>query len=207
MTTSFRVVFVIFSAIYLASLSFEIDFSGLLKILPILTLSLVVAKTSESPIRHFLLTALFFSACGDLLLNANQFILGVAAFLIAQLSYAFLFVRDWQGFTKRLPISLLLLGFMGLMLYVLVPHLESLLIPVIAYLLAISFMGFTAIQSKYTISWSVVGAMVFIASDSLIAIEKFIQPIAYNDYWIMTSYYLAQWMLIEGFLKENTVTK
>jgi uncharacterized membrane protein YhhN len=207
MPTIFRVVFVIFSAIYLVSLSFETGFSGLLKILPILTLSLVVAKTTEPPIRHFLLVALFFSACGDLLLNANQFIFGVVAFLMAQLSYAFLFVRNWQGFTNRLPISLLLSGYMGFMLYVLLPNLESLLIPVIAYLMAIGFMGFAAIQSKYSISWSVLGAMVFIASDSLIAIEKFIQPIAYNDYWIMATYYLAQWMLIEGFLKENTATK
>ncbi|MGJ8680332.1 lysoplasmalogenase [Paraglaciecola sp.] len=203
MTKNTRLSFAVLSIGYVASLHLNIPVSGLFKILPLLVLFIAVTIYASPPKRHFLLVALFFSMCGDLLLNENQFVFGVAAFLLAQLSYAFLFVRDWQGMTKRLPISGFLLLYLGVVLYLLLPNLGSLLIPVMAYIFAIGFMGFAAIQSKLNAKYSVAGALVFILSDSLIAFEKFLLPIPYNDYWIMSSYYLAQWLLIEGFFKQD----
>lgn len=77
------------------------------------------------------------------------------------------------------------------------------MIPVIAYLFVIATMGFLAIRSKFSLKWAVLGALVFILSDSLIAINKFILDLPYERIWVMSTYYAAQWMLVSGFLKSS----
>jgi uncharacterized membrane protein YhhN len=47
-------------------------------------------------------------------------------------------------------------------------------------------------------AWRVgVGACLFMASDSLIAIHRFVQPLAMSAFWILATYYAAQ-LLIAG---------
>ena len=41
----------------------------------------------------------------------------------------------------------------------------------------------------------------FALSDSLIAIDKFIQPLPYASVAIMVTYYLAQYMIVSGMIK------
>ncbi|MCF2948256.1 hypothetical protein L0668_09080 [Paraglaciecola aquimarina] len=53
MTKITRISFAVFSFGYLASLPLDLPLSGLLKILPILTLAIAVAIRVESPKRHF----------------------------------------------------------------------------------------------------------------------------------------------------------
>jgi uncharacterized membrane protein YhhN len=62
-------------------------------------------------------------------------------------------------------------------------------------------MGLLAVQSSLPIRWVLLGAMLFIISDSFIAINKFINPFPFESYWIMSTYYAAQFMLVTGFLK------
>ena len=47
-----------------------------------------------------------------------------------------------------------------------------------------------------------VGACIFMASDTLIAINKFLTPVPQAGLVIMLSYYLAQWLLWRGALRE-----
>jgi uncharacterized membrane protein YhhN len=144
--------------------------------------------------------ALVFSGCGDLLLAFDEFIFGVAAFLLAQLSYAVLFRLYWQGIYNRWPLSVLLIMYMLVMVWWLIPNLGNLKLPVMAYLMAIAAMGLLAFQSSLPMRWAVLGAVLFMISDSFIALNKFIHPIPYESYWIMSSYYVAQFMLVTGFL-------
>jgi uncharacterized membrane protein YhhN len=196
------ILFTLLSCVYLTSLAFPpTALSWLLKIAPICVLFWVVLKTGHSELKPYLLVALVFSAAGDILLEFNLFIVGLAAFLLAQLTYASVFVRFWQGLQTRWPASLLLIGYIFGMAYLLVPTLGDLQIPVIAYLIAISFMGLLAIHSSVHFLWAVLGALVFISSDSLIAIDKFIRPIPLRSYWIMITYYAAQVMIIHGLLE------
>lgn len=194
------IAFLFFVLLYLLSLSYLEDFLWLLKIFPIALLVFGVLKTGASSTRSILLLALVFSSCGDLLLALDKFIFGVAAFLIAQLSYAVLFRPLWQGFQRRWYLSVLLMTYMLVMLWLLLPSLGNLKLPVMAYLMAITIMGFMAIQSSLPIRWAVLGAILFIISDSLIAINKFIFPFPYESYWIMSTYYAAQFMLVTGFI-------
>lgn len=201
MSKTISVAFLFFSLLYLLSFSFAADFLWLLKITPILILGVAVYKTEPSLSRTFLLMALVFSGCGDLLLAFDQFIYGVAAFLLAQLGYAYLFSRFWQGFYYRWYLSVGLIIYMVGMALTLMPNLGGLQIPVMLYLVAIGIMGILAVQSSLSMRWTVLGATMFIISDSFIAINKFITSVPMESYWIMSTYYVAQFMLVTGFLK------
>jgi uncharacterized membrane protein YhhN len=89
---------------------------------------------------------------------------------------------------------------MLVMMWWLLPNLGNLQFAVMAYLIAIATMGLFAFQSSLPMRWAVLGAVLFIISDSFIAINKFINPIPYESYWIMSTYYGAQFMLVSGFL-------
>jgi uncharacterized membrane protein YhhN len=200
MTKTLSLAYAFFAIVYLCTLAVDVNFSWLLKVLPIIILLIAVVMSSRADNRPTIFLALVFSACGDILLDFNFFIFGVGAFLLAQLSYAVIFLRTWQGVYKRWPNSIGLIAIMLLMLFLLLPNLGDLQIPVIAYLLAIGLMGVAAIQSSHTFCWAVLGAIIFIVSDSLIAVDKFVHPVPMASYWIMITYYLAQWMLVFGLL-------
>lgn len=200
MSKNMNLIFLCFSLLYMVSLSYVVDILWLLKIIPIAILGIAVLKAEPSLIRTILLFALVFSGCGDVLLAFNEFIFGVAAFLLAQLSYALLFSRFWLGFHNRWPLSLLLIMYMLGMAWLLMPNLGNLQLPVMAYLLAIATMGLLAVQSSLPLRWVVLGALFFIISDSFIAINKFVHVVPFESYWIMVTYYVAQFMLVTGFL-------
>jgi uncharacterized membrane protein YhhN len=88
------------------------------------------------------------------------------------------------------------------MAYLLTPHLGDLQISVFAYLVVIAFMGLLANQSNLSFRWAVLGALVFILSDSFIAIDRFLRPLPMSDYLVMITYYAAQWMIIQGALNK-----
>jgi uncharacterized membrane protein YhhN len=200
MSKSMNVVFFIFVLLYMVSLHYVLDFIWLLKIIPIALLGVGVLQAETSSIRTTLLLALVFSGCGDLLLALDKFIFGVAAFLLAQLSYAALFRHFWQGFHRRWFLSVLLIMYMLIMVWLLIPNLGNLKLPVFAYLLTIAAMGLLALHSSLPMRWAVLGSILFIISDSFIAINKFINLFPYESYWIMSTYYGAQFMLVSGFL-------
>lgn len=200
MSKGLTVAFLFFAGLYLVALNFDVAFLWLLKVIPIVILFVAVLKTPSSTKRTILLIALFLSGCGDLLLAFNLFIYGVAAFLLAQLSYAIMFKSYWQGFQKRWPLSMALMVCMLTMAWLLLPKLGELQIAVMAYLMAIGTMGILATQSSLPVRWAVLGALFFIASDTLIAINKFMMPLPLEGLWVMSTYYSAQFMLVLGFL-------
>ncbi|MGS2719477.1 lysoplasmalogenase [Paraglaciecola aestuariivivens] len=200
MPNYFSIGYLLLSTLYFVGLAYQLPLQWLLKVLPIALLILAVIKTSHLNTAKVLFIALVFSGCGDLLLAFDKFIPGLIAFLCAQLSFAYLFYTLHKNIWHRWQWSLLLLFYMILMLIWLLGQLGTLLYPVLAYMTAIGCMGLLAIQSKLSMRGAVMGALVFILSDSFIAINKFIMPLPLASYLIMTSYYLAQYLLLRGFL-------
>lgn len=197
----YSALFFSFSILYLVLDSFEpLTISWLIKILPIMILAIAVAKTSGFSGKTLLLLALVFSAIGDVLLEQGFFVPGIGAFLIAQLHYGVFFASNWSSAKTRWPMSGLILIFMLVMAFLLAPHLGELKLPVFAYLVVIGAMGLLASQSNMPLKWSVLGAFVFILSDSFIAIDRFLHPLPLSSYLIMASYYAAQWMIAQGAL-------
>lgn len=208
-----------FSLIYLTITALNLEENArVLKpfLLPILLIAVYISNRFSS--KKILLTALTFSWIGDIvLLFANQgelyFIVGLVAFLISHVFYIVLFNK--QTVTKSISnkisfgagIGLILLYFFG-MITTLGPKLGPLTVPVVVYAVVISSMLYFALKGSY--QWNaipyqsvLVGALFFIASDSILAFNKFYQPIPYASFLIMITYLAAQYGIVWGILNLN----
>jgi uncharacterized membrane protein YhhN len=182
---------------------------------PLITvlLALYASKSlrGKPMILRFLLPALGFSACGDtlLLFDASHpvfFQLGLASFLFAHFFYILLFLRvgRMSGATQkyyRLPVLAVFIYMTGLFLF-LRPALGSLAIPVFIYACTLAIMLISSISaldfSKVPGKTCIAGALLFVLSDSLLAINKFHHPIPGAGLIIMLLYVLAQLFIVTG---------
>jgi uncharacterized membrane protein YhhN len=145
--------------------------------------------------------ALVFSLVGDvlLMLPSDQFVGGLAAFLVAHLFYIGAFTRDGGFSASRAPV--LPLSVMGAIVLALMwPSLGPLRLPVIAYMLVILTMAWQAVERSRAGShdgawWAAVGAMLFVTSDSALGLARFRGDFAGARVLVLTTYFLAQWMI------------
>ena len=158
--------------------------------------------------KNLMLMALFFSLLGDVFLmirGANLFVFGLGSFLIAHIAYIFLFSIDAKAhLLKRLPF----MAFSLIMLYFLKPVLpQAMVLPVFTYTIVITIMGIRAAERQTDFAsykWVLIGAVLFMISDSLIALNKFLMPLPLSTFWVMTTYGLAQYLIVAGYLKKNS---
>lgn len=156
--------------------------------------------------------AMFFSFLGDVLLldKNNMFLYGIAAFLITQLLYVFIIAKEmpqsgWK--TKGLAILPFLIFFISL-ISILKDGLGDFLIPVIIYGVAISIFGFVSLLNyllkKDQASKTLLGgAVLFILSDSMIALHKFYEPRTIYPVAIMMTYIIAQYLIFRYMVKSS----
>ncbi len=183
-------------------------------LMPLLALWLAVAvnRTSEqSFLRRAVLGALVFSTLGDVLLMFSGplfFLLGLVFFLLAHLFYigGFTAVCSFKnGFLNRQPWwALPFLAFPVLLLILLWTGIPSgMRTPVAIYAGIISVMALSVVNLKGKISNSIfstllAGALLFLVSDSLLAIAKFGQPFEGARWTIMGTYIGGQYLLVLG---------
>lgn len=171
------------------------------------------------PSKNILLSALLFSWIGDVILLFADiaeiyFILGLLSFLIAHLSYCVLFNKQIIGEIQINKIlftvgSLVIAFYLTAMILVLIPRLGELKIPVIIYAAVISTMLLFAfngylIWKKPGALYIFLGAVSFVASDSILAFDKFYAPIQKSSFFIMLTYLVAQYLIVVGIIKLNT---
>jgi uncharacterized membrane protein YhhN len=94
------------------------------------------------------------------------------------------------------------------MLSLLLPTLGNLKIPVFVYAIILSTMLLFAFKgylkwSKPAGSYILLGAIIFVCSDSILAFNKFYKPILFSSFLIMATYLLAQYLIVVGILKLN----
>lgn len=171
-----------------------------LKPLPIFLLAFWVQQSNGD---MWLLFALLLSAAGDIALGLDSeryFVQGLGFFLIAHWVYVIVFSRQ-MGFAPQafVPIIIVLV-FASILIPRLLPALGKLRIPVLLYISSIVLMGITAALYTPFSFWLSLGAIVFMASDAIIAINKFIQPVSYRDFAVMVTYYLAQYLVVASLL-------
>jgi uncharacterized membrane protein YhhN len=169
---------------------------------------------SVSERNYFFMAALMFCWFGDVLLmfqgDEIYFIGGLVAFLTGHVLYVFSYrqMRDPEGVerllnTQKIRFSFpIILAGTGLVV-VLLPHLGDLKIPVMIYALVLTIMVLQALfrfgfTSKRSFSLIFIGAVFFMISDSLLAINKFLQPLPLASLLIMTTYMSAQFLIVEG---------
>jgi uncharacterized membrane protein YhhN len=179
----------------------------------VFALAILASRARLKPPSHGLLlsAALALSSLGDLLLDldpAKLFIAGLAAFLIAHLVYIALFLRYAQRWSAvpagRLAGICLALVYAASFAVWLVPSLGALAVPVIVYMAAITMMVTTAGLARFAQSTVFAGGLLFLVSDSLLAANRFKTPVPLHDYLIWITYYLAQYLIATGFLRDRT---
>ena len=172
----------------------------LTKPVPVLALLGWLYSGPVSPYRHWISIGLGFSLLGDILLAWPQdlFVFGLGAFLFAHLAYLKAYLVDCRR--PAVPaLALALLAGVGLFSMMAAKGLGDLLIPVAVYALAISAMLWRALArlgssvAKRSAWLAAAGALAFVVSDSLIGIDRFVQPFAAAPYLIILSYWLGQW--------------
>ena len=162
--------------------------------------------------------AFFFSWIGDLFMMFSGrfvfFVAGIGSFLIAQLFYALLFLRTInisgkKPFLRKKPFWLIPYLAYGIIMYIILfPQLDSLLrIPVLVYIVAILSMSLMALNrygNGHPVSFALVytGSLLFVVSDSLIAINRFLVAIPYEGLLVMGTYIAAQYLIMRGILMQ-----
>ncbi|MCB9186359.1 MAG: lysoplasmalogenase [Flavobacteriales bacterium] len=158
---------------------------------------------------------LFFSWIGDIALMFDEkveilFVVGLAAFLIAHLGYAYAFVKNISDSNQKFNVSssiAMALPFAlvtGSFFYYMKGGLpDELFAPVLAYTVVISIMGITSAWRKghvntKTYNWILIGAILFILSDMVIAINKFVVDFDYDAIVNMILYLTGQFMIAVG---------
>lgn len=198
--------FVISALIYLVSLYFA-PYLGqfALKAFPILILVFASFYHLKAPLQKLMVAALICSAIGDVFLApsaAYHFIVGLGAFLIAQIIYCRLFLsfKSSTPNTTQWLQAATLTCYAIVMALVVLPDTGELMIPVVFYLLVISAMGVLALLSRCH-RLVKLGALIFICSDSILAWGLFKTPFPANDLWVMLTYYAAQIFILLGMIK------
>ncbi len=159
---------------------------------------------------HLLLAAIVFSMSGDVFLMldgqlpTSLFIPGLVSFLLAHICYVALFRLDVAWLADRS--ALLLVAAIGAAMYVFLwthglP--AALRLPVAAYVGVIALMAAQAwgryrqLRSRAALL-SALGASFFMLSDSILAINRFVQPLPWSSVSVLGSYYAAQALIVWG---------
>ncbi len=180
--------------------------AGALKALPILALA-AVAATAEpavSPRYATLVTAgLLLSAVGDVcLVWPERFTMGLASFLVAHCCYLAAFAEGAAAGGMAWP-WLLGIGVVAVaLLAVLWPHLGRVRGPVLLYVAVIAAMAWMAARRAAAPATpapsgglALAGALVFMASDGVLAVDRFARRFPAAHAVVMVTYYTAQTLI------------
>ncbi len=180
-------------------------------LMPVLMLLFYVAsKRKNGKLFNLILAALFLSWCGDLLLQAkNLFIPGLLSFLLAHVFYIIYFknvVKNREGFFQMKPLLIIpVLLYVVLLLAILYPFLNELKIPVIFYSMTIGAMLLMAINTRQQLNktasfFFITGALLFVISDSVLAVNLFVVKHLVLSLCVMATYAIAQYLIVKGAL-------
>lgn len=150
--------------------------------------------------------ALMFAAAGDFFLGFDPvglFVPGLASFLVTHVLYIAVFIRHIRVHgTTRVRWRIAAMGVAAIYIVVvgtaIFANLGPLLVPVAAYMAAITVMVMTALKVRPL--GVPVGALLFLVSDSLIALDKFHHPDLWYGPAIWASYAAAQLAIVHGLI-------
>jgi uncharacterized membrane protein YhhN len=174
---------------------------------PLTTLLIAgIALALPAPIsdsyRWLVVLGLLLSLAGDVFLmlpNDRYFLFGLASFLVAHLFFIGAYrTRGGFGFTWWL--ALLYLAYAAALVYLLWPSIAGVRIPVMVYASVLMVMGWQAAEmwlrwSDLSALFAMLGAILFLLSDSALALNKFRAPIRQSSVIVMSTYWAAQLLI------------
>ncbi|NQZ77160.1 MAG: lysoplasmalogenase [Ekhidna sp.] len=180
-------------------------------LMPLLMLYVYRSSIGKTTLKVLLLfLALLFSWLGDVVLMYQSeqlfFMIGIAFFLLAQGTYVVVlrkstYQKPEVSFQKVLPFII----YTGVLFYILLPA-GDFTAPIAIYGSVIMTMTIMArlregntSQESYRMAFY--GSLLFVASDSILAINAFDTKLPYAGIFIMSTYCAAQLLLVKGLLK------
>jgi uncharacterized membrane protein YhhN len=167
----------------------------------ILLIAVQAKKPDTSLYKVAIIAGLVCSLAGDvfLMLPADRFVAGLVSFLIAHLFYITAFTSG-TGFSFSWR-SLVLCIIYGIFLFnILSPHLGEMKLPVLVYMVVILVMAWQAWERWRQTGQSgallaFLGAVLFVISDSALAINRFRGQYKSAQALILSTYFAAQWLI------------
>ncbi len=199
-------IFLAFAILFIGLLPLE-PYTGnfVIKAIPAISLAVLAFIAVSGSRGKLLFASLLFCAAADIALElaaGKYFVIGLGLFLIAHILFIVTFSRDFKAQKSQIPVIILLIVYAKMMAFVMTPSLKEMVIPVYIYLTAITLMAIFAALRASKNDFTLYGAIAFIVSDSILAINKFMMPVPAADYLIMITYYLSLFLIVYGFLKE-----
>lgn len=159
--------------------------------------------------RRAVLAGMLLSCAGDiaLMLPIDAFVPGLVAFLLAHLCYIAAFRRGLQAGRGLLGAFVLLAAFASINVAGLWPHLPMpMRVPVLAYVVVLALMAVLALARYWkrphadaleagSARWAAGGALLFVASDSLLAWDRFGGGLPMASLLVLSTYYAAQYAI------------
>jgi uncharacterized membrane protein YhhN len=174
----------------------------------ILLLHFLTSSQTFPAWRHLVTMALVFSWAGDVfLISADWFVAGLASFLVAHVFYIAAYQKTGAGDGHLQPLVVLLFAlYGGFLLWFIYPGLHAMKAPVITYALVLLGMGVWAFKRRRgtnaTSFWLVAtGAVLFVLSDSLIAVNRFASAVPAERILVMSIYLTAQYLIVQGLIR------
>ncbi|MDD3720920.1 MAG: lysoplasmalogenase [Lutibacter sp.] len=203
-------VFILVSVLDIIGIVFKVD-SLLYIFKPLIMLALLFLYTrSVFETNKWYSTALIFSFFGDVFLIYSgqlSFKIGLISFLIAHI----LFIKIVMSRIKNVSFLNILTAiipfgiFLLLFIYTLKDSLGELFMPVIIYGFTISMFGVVSLinylETKSNKSiWMLIGAIIFMMSDTFLAINKFYLSKEIFAVFIMGTYIIAQYLIYRSMI-------
>lgn len=174
------------------------------KVIPMILIIILAAMQKVPHIKKYqllIIVGLVFCMIGDYTLQ--WFLFGLTSFLIGHIFYIFAFASTnerklptWAKFTLSAYGVIMGIWIAGT---VFTSGETVLAVAVLAYISVIFMMGWTSIRTGSTLA--LIGALLFISSDSYLAINKFVMPLPFAHEVIMLTYYSAQLLIALSILQ------
>ena len=159
--------------------------------------------TAAKAYSNLVIIGLLFCLGGDtFLLFPDFFALGLGAFLIGHLWFIAAFVKE-NGWKFPLKIGIPLAIFGSILYSLIYSDLGKLFLPVAIYMIVIVIMSWQGIaltikSTKITFNRAGLAVSLFLFSDALIALNKFYTPISFSGVIILTTYWMAIFLLAKS---------
>lgn len=151
--------------------------------------------------RRLVLAGIAASLAGDvcLMLPGDRFVPGLLAFLLAHGCFIAAFLGDSRSARPAWPLALCLAygaANLALLWHAIAAPLRG---PVLVYVLVLAAMGAQALARGWrgdaAAGLAARGALAFMASDTLLAWDRFRGPLPLASLWVLATYYLALWWI------------
>jgi uncharacterized membrane protein YhhN len=166
----------------------------------IILIALVRSPVFPPRYQTFIVAGLSASLLGDIfmMLRKKRFTEGLACFLVAHGLYIAAFLATMRP-RVELPTALPLIFYAMIMMRVLFPHAGRIKAPLAVYIMAITIMAALGMDRFIRMGGTpafeaFAGAVLFMVSDSILAVNRFVRKVPAAQPLILGTYFLAQWL-------------